>query len=195
MKTTRIQFMTPLVRAIRADAKTVTRRPMRTQPPADTDDVVCVLLDVNGASGYYAALRRDSTVSARFDCLYGAPGDVLAVCEELRRGADGEITYSADGAPVLLGGEPTGWEWKRRVQTARYCPAWAVRTRLPLVSVRPERLSAVTDDEAQREGIGWLGLAANAVEFAGAWDAMYAGGPFASERDPWVWRLEWEPVR
>lgn len=121
----RLAFMDPLVLAIRADEKTVTRR------------LTCNL----------------------------RPGDVVDVCEALTCIApDGgtwvEPHYRCDGDVARREGAPVAWHdlWRVRTLPARYCPAWAVRTRIEVVDVRPEFLSAITDEDAVREGIGRMGL-------------------------------------
>lgn len=90
------------------------------------------------------------------------PGDVVDVCEALTPKADGQrelVAYRCDGAHVyvpdadgFLTARPF-WPWKVRVLPARYCPGWAVRTRIEVMSVRPELLTAITDDDARREGL------------------------------------------
>lgn len=197
----RIQFMTPLVRAIRAGVKDVTRRPIRdefvqrravTAEPSDRPP-----------GGIWTWLDEVGHALTEGACLYGGPGDVLAICEELRRSgtptewAGGKpvrfaTVYGCDGEPVYRDGGPAVWPWQNKVQTARYCPDWAVRLRLPLVSVRPERVTAITDAEAVREGLAYLGVVPTRDAFLSLWDRMYAKGPHAAARDPWVWRLEFE---
>jgi hypothetical protein len=195
----RIQFMTPLVRAIMAGAKSVTRRPVRAEIP----EGMCI---DPGPCGW-RVVSEHGAPSWGLSCPYGGPGDVLAVCEELRAvdapapdgiGTMRLVSYAADGVLCPYDGGapvPTLWPWQRKTQPSMYCPDWAIRTRLPLVSVRPERLSSVTDAEAVREGIAAFGAPETAAGFLALWDRMYGRGEYASVRNPWVWRLEWAPLR
>lgn len=73
------------------------------------------------------------------------------------------------------------------IPTARYCPKWAIRTRREILSVRPERLSWVTDDDARREGIARLGWEPTGAAFVRGFRELHE---FEAAADPWVWRVE-----
>lgn len=141
------------------------------------------------------------------------PGDTLAVCEALVPAEPTEsapfewVSYRADGFPALrykgLAEVDAGgcgplfvseygcaeWGWKVRVLPARYCPTWAIRTRRRILSVRPERLSWVTDDEARREGIARLGWEPTGAGFVAGFRELH-GLDADADADPWVWRVE-----
>ena len=119
----RIPFMDPLVLQIRADKKDVTRR-----------------------------LKRP-----RFKV-----GDLVDVCEALVPHATDaniagrpSIAYRCDGT-IAIGGHPRGpvvWPWQVRVLAARYCPGWAVRTRIRIVDIREEGLVQISNEDVIREGV------------------------------------------
>jgi hypothetical protein len=75
-----------------------------------------------------------------------------------------------------------GWErsapsWKPSI----HMPRWASRLELEVLEVRVERLHALDADEVADEGMP------SRAAFLATWDAMYRGGQFAAERNPWVW--------
>lgn len=126
-------------------------------------------------------------------------GDVLAVCEALVPTTtikappySGGLSiidtkYRADSVPVVVDGSNRLWPWKVRVLPARYCPKWAIRTRRRILSVRPERLSWVTDDDARREGIARLGWEPTGAAFVAGFRELHE---LDAGADPWVWRVE-----
>jgi hypothetical protein len=161
----RLAFMDPLVLAVAADEKTVTRR--LTDP------------------GF-------------------KPGDVVDVCEALAP-VNGVVCYQADshfvkrpdvGVPPLGFGYPqiqglVLWPWKVRVLPARYCPSWAVRHRIEIVSVRSEPLAACTDEDARREGIARMGHEPTAAAFLRVFRELHG---LPADADPTVFRVEFRRV-
>lgn len=107
--------------------------------------------------------------------------------------ADGEVEHPVHGKAL----------WR----SPRYMPRWASRITIDVISVRVERLHAITEEDASREGVEYMdGLLDEAdlcrvakamgamatdsrVWFACLWDSLNAKrAPWAS--DPWVWRVE-----
>lgn len=163
-----ILFSSPMVRAVLAGAKTVTRR---------------VVTDVRGIGrvtefqpsdtpGYDWIMRNKrmlwndletSELLAR--CPYGEPGDRLWVRETWRteEGEGGEegIRFRADDTFVPIertqeaidrwieSDDPDhGHDWRPSIFMRR----WACRLLLEVVSVRIERLQEITEDDARAEG-------------------------------------------
>jgi hypothetical protein len=168
MKTRRTPFLDPLVRAIRAGEKDVTRR---------------------------------------FDERFRV-GDILAVCEALvpaascTRDSRDIVAYRCDGELVTKPDAtmPSGlacypWPWRVSVLIPRYCPTWAIRTYREILDVRREPLTAITDEDAVREGIAHMGLEPTRDAFLAAFRRMHGLAPDA---DPVVTRVEfartdWRP--
>lgn len=160
MRSRRVAFMDALVLAIAAGEKRVTRR------------------------------MSDPRVE---------PGDTIEVCEALVEDTDqggpdhGETgwipgtAYRADRAYVLRDGAFTRWPWKVRVLPARYCPAWAVRYRCEVVSVRPEPLTAIDDADAVLEGIARMGHTPDAPTFLRVFRDLHG---LAADANPTVFRIE-----
>lgn len=76
------------------------------------------------------------------------PGDVLRVKEALKDGGD-HIQYVADDSILPM----SNWPWKRSYLPAIFCPAGVSRIRRDLLSVRPERLHAISEEDAIAEGV------------------------------------------
>lgn len=193
----RTPFMDPLVRAIAADEKTVTRRLIHPQP---TEPILWY-----PAYEHKRGLAYDGEAHFRkgwaADFARCKPGDIMDVCEALvpvTLGAymDGPdpceggdvIAYRADG--FIPWGGRSNWPWKVRVLPARYCPTGCVRHHRRLISVRPERLSEVTDAEAVLEGIRYLGWPETREGFLTGFRALHK---LAADADSWVERREWAP--
>ncbi len=153
------------------------------------------LFDVSGSVGYV----RDRCAKTEWMSPYGSAGDRLYVKEQLEpssmRGAAITGTpialYSADHRAVLPSAPPGGhrradglsswYPWRARVITPRYCPRWASRTTLEVLSVRPEHLGDITEAEAIREGT------ASVADFRALWTKING----AWTPDAWVWRVEY----
>lgn len=205
----RTAFMDGLVLAIAADEKTVTRRLIKGDIPADISEPEEGFVHINN-EGLLCGRSRTLTMGWNGEPeeyvewttfpvpMRATPGDIMDVCEALVRGPKlGKVCYRADGnhthvmVPSADGHEyPVAWPWKVKVLPARYCPTWAVRHHRRLVSVRPERLSQVTDAEAVREGIARLGWEPTREAFLRGFRQMHG---LAEDADPWVERREWAP--
>jgi hypothetical protein len=189
----RTPFMDELVLAIAADGKTVTRRLIKRehQPAAGNVWHACLCREIDPAD------TPCLVCEARFD-IKARPGDIMDVCEALvprYHGGligDNTIHYRADGREWEHPEDftpPRVWRWKVSVLPARYCPAWAVRHQRRLISVRPERLSDVTDAEAVLEGIRYLGWPETRAGFIEGFMKLHG---LESDR-VWVERREWAP--
>ena len=202
MKPARLPFMDGLFRAIMAREKTVTRRLVA---GAVASAVEAFELET-GEWAFSEGQSQDdgsSLVIAHLSCKYGPVGRVLAICEGLRAAEwfagdardDDAVQYTADGDYVWDVTRPAQWPWKVRRLASMYCPTWAVRTRRRVTSIRPERLSAITDAEARLEGLSFLdGVEPTRDGFLSLWDGMYAARGQGIAADPWVWRVEFEEV-
>jgi len=162
-----ILFSAPMVRAILAGEKTVTRRIVKSQylsaewsvKPATAPRHERHTHDWWLPTGVqpYAALPH---------CPYGQPGDRLWVREttEIDEKTSPVVTlarYAADGQPVIYrstedheyDGTVAHWDYPRRARPSIHMPRWASRILLEITSVSVERLQAITDEQAQAEGM------------------------------------------
>jgi len=174
-----ILFSAPMVRAILAGRKTVTRRIVR----IDESPVIRTHgrpqyqrgLPSNATNvrmcGHYVkadAPEGSNTVSARVVCPYGSTGDRLWVREtfgahvdhpdaltmpEYEGGHDpARLLYRADETRGLTQHYAIPWDrvpWKPSI----HMPRWASRITLEITSVHVERLQAITEDGAKAEGV------------------------------------------
>lgn len=188
-----------MVRAILADTKTQTRRPVKGQ--------ALEWLQPDYFTPEYVALPENGL------CPYGAPGDRLWVKETWRPRAvaspwDLSITYAADGEErVIRDGEFGERDWNMPKAAARgnvsplFMPRWASRITLEITGVRVERLQDISEADALAEGIerlpdGGYGLPGGShyhftdprESYWSLWEAI--NGPGSVEANPWVWAVE-----
>ena len=170
MKVRPILFSAPMVRALLDGTKTQTRRVVKPQPELHAR--ITALKNVRG--GFVDRGER------QFACPYGQPGDRLWVRETWLEDPedDGSWHYTqhmgCKGSPLS--------DIPARFQKPEHCifradwngsdlvwrpsihmPRWASRILLEIVSVRVERLQAISADDCHAEGIGQCdGLGSNA---------------------------------
>lgn len=204
-----ILFSGLLVRAIRADRKTQTRRVV-TQV-AGCSDSRLVGLPGSEPSWIIEAVPPGSSGRVPFfvRCRCGAPGDRLWVRESHafepkydhlpgRDVPEGSLVwYQADGDDP---GEGAG-----RGRPSIHMPRWASRIDLEVTDVRLERLHAITaagvaaegvdlsDIEGELPGVDLETLAR--ARFAALWDEINGERDGCSwADDPWVWVVEFRQV-
>ncbi len=134
-------------------------------------------------------------------CPYGEPGDILWVRETWRVRPAGWTTPGRD--EYRADGEAPGGPWR----SSRFMPKWASRIRLRITDIGFERLGAITEEGARREGIDpkapiparingsvgevhVFGPDAGRKAFALLWDGLHGVGAF--RENPWVWVLRFE---
>ena len=217
-----ILFTGPMVRAILDGRKTQTRRVVKVGDTIEERD--------DGTRWpYFKTWTHGDDGSPWAACPYGAPGDRLWVRETWRYHdwtEDGQpwIQYAADDACRLCEHVTADWAdrvcdvWAtlsdpdnyqidgaardRKWRSPLFLPRWASRLTLAVVSVRVERLQAITEEDAIAEGVLRTGGRANLDPhhfrpardlFADLWDAINGKrAPWAS--NPWVWVVEFTRV-
>ncbi|NBD11804.1 hypothetical protein GTY96_22835 [Corallococcus sp. c25j21] len=194
-----ILFSGPMVRAILAGRKTVTRRLIKPQPtdvefwlhgkPSNSRDGLPTMRDATG-KGWAAC--------GPFTCPYGKPGDRLWVKETYALDRIHDPTRPSAVLPTLLRDRwyrADGEQWvplRGRWRPSIHMPRWASRLTLEVASVRVERLHDITEEDAQAEG-----CAAVVHEGWSAWDPETESYPeFTVEPDAeMVARRKLENVR
>jgi hypothetical protein len=212
-----ILFSAPMVRAILAGQKTVTRREVKKRAALD-----CLAA---GFEPSFLALPGNSDL-----CPYGQPGDRLWVREtwgvishdfdehgnmvdwvpdraatpirEMRFGHgyySGHVIYRADGDADWAGDDDGGGEPRSAWKPSIHMPRIASRILLEITSVRVERLQAISASQAEAEGIQFLRAVPDLDEtmtpeqlFECLWD--YVNGEDAWAANPWVWVIEFKRV-
>lgn len=212
-----ILFSAPMVRAILAGQKTVTRRQVKKQAALD-----CL------AAGFEPSFL---TLPGNADlCPYGKAGDRLWVREtwgvishgfdeqgnmvdweperpakairEMRFGQgyySGHVIYAADGPAEWAGADDGGGAPRSAWKPSIHMPRIASRILLEITGVRVERLQAISADQAEAEGIEFLRAAPDLDEtmtpqqlFECLWD--HVNGEGAWDANPWVWVVEFKRV-
>jgi hypothetical protein len=200
-----ILFSAPMVRAILDGRKTQTRRTLKIQPAeketgrwawiassteaGETGKFSYSWVDDKGES----RTIRGRESSVRLHCPYGAPGDKLWVRESFAVCADNNIFYRADG-------KPDPWDdikWRPSI----HMPRRASRITLQIKSVHVERLNAISESDANAEGVpkrnqeGWIdgtSMKLGTTWFRGLWETINGAGSW--ELNPWVWVVEFKAV-
>lgn len=193
MKERPILFKGPLVRAILAGQKTVTRRLLKMP------------------HGFWETSATGELVPIPANCPYGKPGDRLWVRETwayVGTGDPGYLTFAATYPgclPPELENIPPSSEirWKPSIHMFRRDS----RILLEIIAVRIEQLQDITEEQARAEGITDGGCTScgnnepcgcdcpspSAVDsFYHLWNSINGAG--AWEANPWVWVVEFKRV-
>lgn len=207
MKERPIPFSAPMVRALLAGTKTQTRRICKPAEAAalsfvvgiqDPNDLGQRPLEVAG-SGWFG----DEEGDIQFRCPYGKPGDRLWVretwyCDDYRvqsgpyaevEGAREVLIYRADGERPYEADQPV---WRPSI----HMPRWASRILLEIVSVRVERLNAISDLDTLAEGCSAQEMRDGdclASVYARLWESINGAGSWAV--NPWVWVVEFRRAK
>lgn len=134
-----VLFNTEMVRAIKDNRKTVTRRVVKPQPAGDGSKPEELLT----RPGYWNTWGDDNVYRMPY-----RPGDILYVREtwapwSRTEGTAPEIHYKADGETLQ------GVKWHPSI----HMPKEAARIFLRVKNVRVERLQEITEEQARTEGM------------------------------------------
>lgn len=212
-----ILFSAPLVRAILAGTKTVTRRPCKSNVVESQDGRPVIPRFSKSATVLKSMLptREEQDRDLLERCPYGLPGDRLWVRETWGVAHDHhldvdeprQVEDARTGMPwagVVYGADAIGAyasEHLRRWRPSIHMPRWASRLLLEVTNVRVERLHDITEEDAIAEGVPDVGIGnlRVAVEmgmarynFAATWDAIYGDG--AWKRNGFVWRIAFNRI-
>lgn len=144
----------PMVCALLAGRKTVTRRVVKWPEWAD-DDATRELLVPHPHKVWLTTVDADAWLPA-----YAEVGDRLWVRETWRPerwGSVERVTYAADGGVAYCDDVPDTWRRPKAAATGNvsplFMPYWASRLTLEVTDVRIERLRAITEEDAVAEGV------------------------------------------
>jgi len=221
MKEHPILFSGPMVRAILAGNKTMTRRVVKPQPTE------WITPGMPGMSAIWPAVNLHGRCAPQ-KCPYGRPGDRLWVRETWT--PDHSAFYPhhpviyradnyADGMSIENGkawsDEARGWfpfKWRPSI----HMPRKFSRLLLEVLSMRVERVQDISEEDALAEG-SFLGRcpclemqakSRNAIEakfrqtgcyihgteFSELWDSINAKRGYGWDVNPWVWVVEFRRV-
>ena len=212
-------FNGEMVRAIQEGRKTMTRRPVK------PDDIHYVTDGVPGFQDQFGD-HHDTLSLYR----YGMPGDHIWGREtfviENTYEYHGNHQVPVDGRPIQKHSDPESDYWliphyrasepephivgykydadddKTRWTPSIHMPRWASRILLEIVSVRIERLTDISESDAQTEGTSLelghleakiLGTKASYKRgFCRLWQSLYGAGSW--EANPFVWVIEFKVI-
>ncbi len=206
-----ILFSPKMIRAILAGNKSQTRRIMKPQPTYDGLPVtkispLLIGIDYHKTGEFMKHHPEyDRVVTSGLWCPKGRPRDHLWVKEGWRPTIEGNeviVRYLADGAQHFFGdGMPPGWTIPKAAAkgnvTSLFMPRWASRITLEVTEVRCERLTDISYDDCEREGITpqQVEAAGNCIvnAYAELWDSIN-GKTHPWESNPWVWAISFRKI-
>lgn len=207
MKERGVIFNDEMVRAILDGQKTQTRRIMKPQP---ADDIARGTFPNKDAIGWISSLKHKFGSTTAHFCPYGNPGDRIWVRETWTVAGAGapELTLYRASYPEHVPAHyenvpaPENIRWKPSI----HMPRWASRILLEISDVRVERLNAISENDAQAEGVaqlrggfwkhyqpGWTQHQLSARgSFVTLWKSIYGDESWHS--NPWVWVIEFKRI-
>lgn len=178
-----ILFSGPMVNAIIAGRKTVTRRVVKPQPDEEREGHAW------WRDGWFRTARyehsgEDHPASKLLTCPYVKPGTRLWVRETWRPILSGRLAGGYDYRADDPSASGEGFmPWKLSI----FMPRAASRLTLEVVSVRVERLQDVTEADAVLEGLE------RREHFIRLWNELN-GKKYPWESNPFVWRVEFRKL-
>lgn len=159
-----ILMSTPMVKAILAGQKTMTRRVVKLRK----GDTVGNISQGDKILEYIICDKDGDEVPLEFVCPYGSVGDKLWVKETYlpdppRNGEWRDIEFDGCGMPLNLIPEQyrnpsfclykASWVGDLRWKPSIFMPRWASRLTLEITDVRIQRIQEITQEDAVKEGI------------------------------------------
>jgi len=210
-----ILFQGAMVRALLSGTKTQTRRLVKPQFPPDAEpEEMCATTpegwQAAGHSGrWWNACDGDEQKAV--PCPYGQPGDRLWVRESFMHNPAEYEPLVSNSVPLVPAetfymadhtGDSRGLGWKPSI----HMPRKLSRITLEIVGVRVERLRAITEADAQAEGVErdgesfWRGYAKGHYDlfpdargsYASLWVSINGEGSW--DANPWVWVVEFKRI-
>lgn len=193
-------FNSEMVRAILDGRKTQTRRPIKF--PFKDRNLGCELSG-NELAGELSARNY-------LNSPFGKPGDRIwvretfqgplfdfdqmdAYCKDSTPFEKAQFcVYKADGKPApefFDADDNLHCCWRPSI----HMPRWASRITLEITDVRVERLNAITESDAEAEGITYTGFGDLLVDgYRYLWKSIY--GDDSWQANPWVWVIEFKRI-
>ncbi|EKZ6402260.1 morphogenetic protein [Klebsiella aerogenes] len=191
MKERGMIFNGEMVHAILDGRKTQTRRPVKF--PVHDKNLGCELAG-NELAGELSAGNY-------LNSAFGKQGDRIWVRETWARYNIDQDSYDM----AYRATPPEDWPEEGKWRPSIHMPRWASRILLEITGVRVERLNAISQEDAQDEGMeltGWRPTYSDPDSggevwtpydnFARLWDSIYGEGSW--KVNPWVWVIEFKRV-
>ena len=189
-----ILFTGPMVRAILAGEKTVTRRVVKPQLEfIDSPDLGPVWGWPKKGGGWWLWPNAEGHVLER--CPYGQPGHRLWVRETWA-----EVPTACGSTEVVYAADYTDGSDREagvKYRPSIHMPKWAARIWLEVVSVKVERVQDITEEGALAEGVQGdehptADQPGAVMCFAALWDSLNAKKGHGWGTNPWVWVIEFK---
>lgn len=198
MKERPIIFNTAMVKAILAGRKTVTRRPVKPQPPDDS--IVCYdSIDYYRGEGWFfqyaekiafgLSMNKKHYLANNGKCPFGQIGDRFYVREIWQEvvafyGESMDTLYAADY-------NENEYEALKPWKPSIHMPKWASRIWLEITDVKVERVQKIDLIGCKKEGMEIdLKHQHPREHFIDLWDSIYKNW----SSNPWVWVIEFKRV-
>ncbi|HDU2881103.1 TPA: morphogenetic protein [Klebsiella pneumoniae] len=189
MKERGMIFNGEMVRAILDGRKTQTRRPIKWKQTRFTE-----IGEREDGSKWPWSEDAEHACDFWHPCPFGAVGDRIWVRETWARYNIDQNSYDI----AYRATTPENWPEEGRWRPSIHMPRWASRILLEITNVRVERLNAISQEDAQAEGMeltGWRPTYSDPDSggevmtpydnFAELWSSIYGEGSWKA--DPWVW--------
>ncbi|NPD63621.1 morphogenetic protein [Klebsiella aerogenes] len=191
MKERGMIFNSEMVLAILDGRKTQTRRPVKF--PVHDKNLGCEMAG-NELAGELSAGNY-------LNSAFGKPGDRIWVRETWARYNIDQDSHDM----AYRATPPEDWPEEGKWRPSIHMPRWASRILLEITDVRVERLNAISQEDAQAEGMeltGWRPTYSDPDsggevwtpydKFARLWESIYGEGSW--KVNPWVWVIEFKRV-
>lgn len=206
-------FNAEMVRAILDGRKTQTRRPVKGVRPDNC-------LPIHPATATRSGVHTHVMDAPKHGlCPFGVVGDRLWVRETWATlgnedghpvDANGNLCSREDAQRIYrasaiqnpgnygLWTSPDGFDFEGSWTPSIHMPRWASRITLEITDVRVERLNAISEEDAQAEGVQPACYeitppeAAYRVSFGEVWRGIYGEESWAA--NPWVWVIKFKRV-
>ncbi|HDU4693671.1 ASCH domain-containing protein [Klebsiella pneumoniae] len=232
MKERGMIFNGEMVRALLDGRKTQTRRIMKAQPSEDFTPMNMALEadykarwytpGIVDKDGYLQPAGKEvfgvANENEGYSCPFGAVGDRIWVRETWARYNIDQDSHDMAYRTTI----PEDWPESGRWRPSIHMPRWASRILLEITGVRVERLNAISEEDAQREGVHtevwdqtvvarnyaardeffqfWSEDMPHYVEmnqlyrssFRSLWESIYGAENWLA--NPWVWVIEFKRV-
>lgn len=201
MKYIPILFSTPMVQALLAGKKTMTRR---TKGLEKISLLATEIVKWQKQSDWVARFKYKGEekyeATNLIKCLYGQVGDVLWVRESFCKDINNNYVFKT------MFGVSDSFKWKPSI----YMPKAACRLFLEITNIRVERLQDISENDAISEGIEVLDGHSNyknylygdgmnytyvktpKLSFCTLWKSI--NGEESWEANPWVWVIEFKQI-
>jgi len=210
-----ILFKPDMIKAIIEGRKTQTRRIIKPQPEGEIDEMCKTTSEGWQTLGHSFQWTEHADTGNHIWKPKYLPGETVYLKEAIILHTHGTPIRYTDGLPAMVNGaslNPDDWKWRGNKLSPMFLPEIFARYFLKIISVRPERLQEITkhQEDAIAEGVLFMGGIADnfdeapwcasiqdqepmkypSAAYGRLWNSINGVGSW--EKNPWVWRYEFE---